>query len=438
MKVCIIGAGAGGRGASGRIRQLDKQAQIDIFSTQNEIGYAPCEPPFVLRGVVRWDDIFYPGKFFEEKNITVHLSTEVTDILRKEKRIIAGAKSHPYDKVILSPGAVPSIPPIPGLDGNNEFTLSTNIADGKALEKIIPRYTSAAVIGAGAIGVEITLALIARGYHKVYLLDMMENILPAGLDRDMARKVERVMRKKGIELVLSASISRVKSESGRKRIILPDRELEIDLIFLTTGARPNVELAQKAGVEIGETGGIVVNQYLQTSDPDIYAAGDCLENWDMMTGSKTRRLMVTTAGRTGDIAARNVVLGNSTPYEGTLMTFVIDIFGNQIGAAGFTERLAREKGLEVVSATISSPTSRPHLGDKILHCKLIADRRTSTLVGVQVISEEMIRGTLNELSLAIAEKVPLHRLTLLETPYSPAVGRDPIGDGVMRLIGKLG
>jgi len=438
MNVCIIGAGAGGRGASGRIRQLDKQAQIDIFSTQNEIGYAPCEPPFVLRGVVCWDDVFYPGKFFAERNITVHLSTEVTDILRKEKRIIAGGKSYPYDKVILSPGAIPSIPPIPGIDGNNEFTLSTNIADGRALEKIIPRYTSAAVIGAGAIGVEITLALIARGYHKIYLLDMMENILPAGLDRDMARKVERVMRKKGIELILSASISRVKSESGRKRIILPDRELEIDLIFLTTGARPNVELAQKAGVEIGETGGIVVNQYLQTSDPDIYAAGDCIENWDMMTGSKTRRLMVTTASRTGDIAGRNVVLGNSTPYEGTLMTFVIDIFGNQIGAAGFTERLARERGLDVVSATISSPTSRPHLGDKILHYKLIADRRTNTLIGVQVISEEMIRGTLNELSLAIAEKVPLHRLTVLETPYSPAVGRDPIGDGVMRLIDKLG
>ena len=88
MKVCIIGAGAGGRGASGRIRQLDKQAQIDIFSTQSEIGYAPCEPPFVLRGVARWDDIFYPGKFFEERNITVHLGTEVTDILRKEKRIV--------------------------------------------------------------------------------------------------------------------------------------------------------------------------------------------------------------------------------------------------------------------------------------------------------------------------------------------------------------
>jgi NADH oxidase (H2O2-forming) len=438
MKVCIIGAGAGGRSASGQIRQMDKQAQIDIFSTQNEIGYAPCEPPFVLKGVARWEDLFYPGNFFEERNITVHLNTEVTDILRKEKRIIAGGKSYPYDKLILSPGAVPSIPPIPGLDGQNEFTLSTNIADGRALEKIIPRYTSAAVIGAGAIGVEITLALIARGYHKVYLLDIMENILPAGLDKDMAGKVERVMQEKGIEPVLSASISSVKSDSGRKRIILPDRELEVDLIFLTTGARPNVELARKAGIEIGETGGILVNQYLQTSDPDIYAAGDCLENWDMMTGSKTRRLMVTTAGRTGSVAGENLVKGNSTPYEGTLMTFVIEIFGNQIGAAGFTERLAREKGLDIVSTTLSIPTSRPHLGDKILHYKLVADRRTGTLVGAQVISEELIRGTINELSLAIAEKIPLQRLALLETPYSPAVGRDPIGDGVMRLVNKLG
>jgi NADH oxidase (H2O2-forming) len=437
MKVCIIGAGAGGRGASERIRQLDKQAQIDIFSTQSEIGYAPCEPPFVLRGVACWDDIFYPGKFFKERNITVHLSTEVTDILRKEKRIIAGGRSYPYDKLILSPGTVPSIPPIPGLDGNNEFTLSTNIADGRSLEKILPGYTSAAVVGAGAIGVEMTLALITRGYRQVYLLDMMENILPTGLDKDMASKVEPVMQEKGIELILSASISSIKTDSGMKRIILPDRELEVDLVFLTTGAKPNVELARKAEIETGDTGGILVNQYLQTSDPDIYAAGDCLENWDTITGSKTRRLMVTTAGRTGSVAGENLVKGNSTPYEGTLMTFVIEIFGNQIGATGFTERLAREKELDVVSATLSIPTSRPHLGDKVLHYKLIADRRTETLVGAQVISEEIIRGTLNELSLAIAEKVPLHRLALLETPYSPAVGRDPIGDGVMKLIREL-
>jgi len=436
MKVCIIGAGAGGRSASGWIRKLDKQAQIDIFSTQSEIGYAPCEPPFVLRGVARWDDIFYPGKFFEERNIDVHLSTEVTDILRKEKRIVAGGKSYSYDKLILSPGAVPSIPPIPGLDGDNEYTLSANIADGRALEKIIPKYTSAAIIGSGAIGIEMTLTLAARGYSKVYLL-VRRSILRAHLDDDMAKKLEEVISKNGVELILPAKIEGIASNAGKKHIRLSNRELEVDFVFLATGAKSNIELARKAEIEIGETGGILVNEYLQTSDPDIYAAGDCIELWDSITGSKTQHLMVTTAGTTGDIAARNLVSGNSTPYEGILMTFVIEIFGHQVGAVGLTERLARERGLDVVSVTRNRPTSRPHLGGKILHYKLIADRRTGTLVGAQVISEEMIRGTVNELALAIAEKVPLHRLALLETPYSPAVGRDPIGDGIRELIHKL-
>jgi NADH oxidase (H2O2-forming) len=436
MKVCIIGAGAGGRSASGRIRQLDKQARIDIFSTQSEIGYAPCEPPFVLRGVAEWDDIFYPGKFFEERNITVHLNTEVTDIDRKEKHINAGDRSYSYDKLVLSPGAVPSIPPIRGLDGKNEFTFSSNIADGRALEKIIPEYTSAAVIGSGAIGIEMTLTLVARGYDKVYLL-VRRGISRSHLDEDMAEKLEGVFRDNGVELVLPANIESITTNSEKKHIRLSERELEVDFVFLATGAKSNVELARKAGIEIGETGGILVNEYLQTSDPDIYAAGDCLELWDSITGSKIQHLMVTTAGSTGDLAARNLVLGNSTPYEGILTSFVIDIFGYQVGAVGLTERFALEKGLDVVSITRSSPTSRPHLGGKILHNKLIADRRTGTLIGAQLISEDMIRGTLNELALAIAEKIPLHRLALLETPYSPAVGRDPVGDSVRRLINKL-
>jgi NADH oxidase (H2O2-forming) len=438
MRVCIIGAGAGGRSASGRIRELDKQAQIDIFSTQSEIGYAPCEPPFVLRGVSRWDDIFYPGKFFEERNINVHLNTEVTDIRRKEKCIIAGGQSYPYDKLVLSPGASPSTPPIPGVNAENVFTISTNIADGKALEKIIPKYNSAAVIGAGAIGVEIALALMAKRYQQVYLLDMQENILPASLDKDMAKKIEGVMRRRGMDLILSAEVSSVRSNSSKKLVTLPDRQLEVDFVLLATGSKPNVELARKAGIEIGETGGILVNQYLQTSDPDIYAVGDCIENWDRQIGFKMRHLMVTTAGRTGDVAARNLVSGNSIPYEGTLLTFAIDIFGHQIGTAGFNERLAREKELDFITTKLSHSVTRPHYGGKRLHYKLVADRKTHTLIGAQIISEEKIRGLINEIALAIAEKIPLHRLAMLETPYSPAVGRDLITiDGVNTLIKKL-
>lgn len=438
MKICIIGGGAGGRSASGRIRQLDKEAQIDVFTKQAEIGYAPCELPFVLRGgIVTWDDIFYPGKFFEERQINLHINTEVTDILREEKRIIAGGESYAYDKAILSLGAIPSIPAIPGLDGRNEFTLSTNIADARTLGAVIPRYASAAIIGAGAIGIELTLALMVRGYHSLYLLDIMENILPASLDKDMTGRIEEVMRQKGVELILPAVISGIRSESGRKRVILPNRELEVDFVFLATGAKPNVELAQKAGLQIGDTGAIAVNQYLQTSDPDIYAVGDCMENWDMITGSKRCHLIVTTAGITGEIAATNLMQGNSLPYQGTAMTFIIEVFGHQVGTVGFTERLARDKGLDVVSHIATTLPTRPKYGRNPIYCKLIADRGTQSLVGVQVISKGSIRGAIDELALAIAYKIPLPQLVQIDTPYSPAVGGDQVRWAVKELMNKI-
>ena len=438
MKVCIIGGGAGGRSAAGRIRQLDEQAQIDIFTKQSEIGYAPCELPFVLRGsIVTWEDIFYPGDFFEEKQINVHLSTETTDILRQQKRIIAGGESYTYDKAILSLGAIPSIPPIPGLDGKNEFTLSTNIADARALDAIIPRYSSAAVIGAGAIGIEITLALMERGYHSVYLLDMMESVLPASLDKDMADRIEGVMRDKGIELILSATIRSIRSEAGKKHIILPERELEVDLVFFATGVKPNVELARKADLRIGSTGAIAVDQYLQTSDSDIYAVGDCMENWDVITGSVTRHLMVTTSRITGEVAATNLALGNTLPYQGTAMTFVIEILGHQVGSVGFTERLAQEKGLDVVSHMATTLSTRPKYGSKSTYCKLIADRGTQNLVGAQVISEGPIRGVIDELAVATVCKIPLHKLAQIDTPYSPAVGGDQIQQTVKELMDNI-
>ena len=437
MKVCIIGGGAGGRSAAGRIRQLDKEAQIEIFTKQSEVGYAPCELPFVLRGnVVTWEDIFYPGDFFKEGQINLHVNTEVIDILREEKRIIADGKSYDYDKAILSLGAVPSIPPIPGLDGRNEFTLSTNIADARTLEDIIPMYASAAVIGAGAIGIEITLALIAKGYRNLYLLDILENILPSSLDTDMTGRVEGALRQKGVVLIMPAIINSVRSESAMKRLILPSRELEVDFIFFATGAKPNVELARKAELQIGSTGAVVVNQYLQTSDPDIYAVGDCMENWDVIVGAKTRRLMVTTAGITGDVAATNLVLGNTIRYQGTTMTFIIEIFGYQVGSVGFTERLAREKGLDVVSHITTTLSTRPKYGREPLYSKLISERGVGNLVGAQVISKAPIRGAIDELALAIECKIPLDKLAQLDTPYSPAIGGDQVRWAVKELMNE--
>jgi NADPH-dependent 2,4-dienoyl-CoA reductase/sulfur reductase-like enzyme len=438
MKICIIGAGAGGRSASGRIRELDKEAKIEIFSKQSEIGYAPCELPFAMRGTFTdWDGIFYPGKFFEEKEINVHLKTEVTDILRDEKRIIAGGKSYAYDKLILSLGAVPSIPDIPGVNGENEFAMNTDIAGWKELDSIISGYSSAAVIGSGAIGIETTQALIEKGYRQVYLLEIMDHILPSALDRDMGEKIEKVMVDSGVNLILSARIKKLVTESGRKRLVLEDRELEVDLLIFATGAKPHIELAEKAAIRIGETGAIAVNQYLQTSDPDIYAVGDCMEHWDVVTGSKTRRLMVTTASITGNIAAINLVKGNVIPYRGTTMTFIMDVSGHEVGAVGFTEEKAKMMGLDVTSASFKTSKTRPAYGGKRVYCKLIADRRNQNLLGGQIVSQHEIGGMINELALTFAERVHLPDILRIDTPYSPLIGSDPTRGAMELLLAKL-
>ncbi|HEX77409.1 MAG TPA: FAD-dependent oxidoreductase [Dehalococcoidia bacterium] len=440
MRVCIVGGGGGASNAANVVRLLDKEAQIDIFTNRGEIGNIPCEIPFVLRGTIpSWEDSFaFREGFYRERNITVHLNTEVTDIFRQEKRLVAGGKSYQYDKAILDLGATPWVPPIPGLDGWNEFVLGTDLKYARAFEQAIPKYTSAAIVGAGAIGLEVAAALLAKGYHPIYVLDVLENVLGVCLDKDMAERVEERIKDKGIELILAVNIQGITSKGGKKVLTLPQREMEADFVFFACGAKPNTELARRAGLAIGETGAIAVNEYLQTSDPDIYAIGDCMENWDMITGSKRRHQLATNAARTGSIAARNLVLGNVLPYRGTVMAFIIEVFGYQVGAVGFTEKQAREHGLDVVSSTTTA-TRRRLFGGKPIHIKLIARRDSHALVGAQVVSEELVAGQIDKLAVAVAERIPAERLALIDTCYSPPLGSAyaPLAMALDELVPKL-
>jgi NADPH-dependent 2,4-dienoyl-CoA reductase/sulfur reductase-like enzyme len=397
--------------------------------------------PLVIGGTVAtWEELirgFRESSFWEKRNVAIHLNTDVTDIIREERCIITSGKKYSYDKLVLALGAVPVIPSIPGLDGKNEFALATDMADGAALRSAVDRSTEAAIVGGGFIGLEIAAALKARGYDKVYLL-VRRGILRACLDEDMAEKVKDVLAQNGIELILPAKIENIATKGSRKCISLSDRELEVDFIFFATGAKPNVELAQKAGLEIGETGAIAVNEHLQTSDSDIYAIGDCVENRDAVTGSKRQHQLAANAIRTGYIAGRNAVLGNQLTYEGTVMPFVTKMFGHQIGAVGFTEREAREKGLEAVSVAVDTPRLRERFGGRPAHYRLIADARTKTLIGAQVISEEIVTGTVDKLAVAIACRMPLMKLVQIDSCYSPHVQEDQIAVPLHRLIDKLG
>jgi NADPH-dependent 2,4-dienoyl-CoA reductase/sulfur reductase-like enzyme len=441
MKICIIGAGDAGAIAALQVRRLNSEAQIDVFSKRGELGCNPCEIPLVLSGTVgTWEDLYRGYRitsFYEKRNIGLHLNTEVTDILRDKKKIIANKKIYDYDKAILALGATPIIPPFPGLDNRNEFVLSTDIADGRALRDAIEKHSSAAIIGGGSIALEVTTALKARGYSKVYLL-LRRDIMRAQLDEDMTERLRQVLTEKGVELIQPAKIEKINSNNGKKCVVFPDQEIEIDFIFLGTGVEPNAKLAQKAGLEIGETGGIVVNQYLQTSEPDIYAVGDCIENWDMITGSKRRHQLATNAIRTGYIAGRNAVLDNKIPYGGTVMSFISKIFDYQVGAVGITEREARDKGIETTSTMVNTPYQRQPRDGKPAWYKLIAEPKTETVIGAQLISEEIVSGTVDKLAVAIANKMPLIKLVQIDSCYSPHVQEDQVAVPIQRLIDKLG
>ncbi|PIP48180.1 MAG: hypothetical protein COS87_01520 [Chloroflexi bacterium CG07_land_8_20_14_0_80_45_17] len=441
MKVCIIGAGDTGAIAALQVRRLNSEAQIDVFSKREELGCNPCEIPLVLSGTVsKWEDLYRGYRvtsFYEKRNIKLHLNTEVTDILRDEKKILANGKRYDYDKAILALGATPIVPPFSGLDNRNEFALSTDIADGRILGDAIVKYSSAAVIGGGFIALEIAAALKARRYSKVYLL-VRRDIMRVHLDEDMTEKLKQVLVERGVDLILPARIERISSKNGKKCAILSDQELEIDFIFFGIGTEPNVNLAQKVGLEIGETRGIVVNQYLQTSEPHVYATGDCMENWDMIIGSKRRHQLATNAIRTGYIAGRNAVLGNKISYGGTVMPFITKIFDHQVGAVGFTEREAQEKGIEITSTIVNTPYLREPRHGKPAWYKLIAERKTQTLIGAQLISEEIVSGTVDKLAVAIANKMPLIKLVQIDSCYSPYVQEDQVAVPIQRLIDKLG
>jgi NADPH-dependent 2,4-dienoyl-CoA reductase/sulfur reductase-like enzyme len=441
MKACIVGAGDAGAIATLQVHRLDSEARIDVFSKRQELGCNPCEMPLVLSGIVsKWEDLmrgYRVTSFYEKRNIKLHLNTEVTDILKSEKKLIANGKTYGYDKVILALGAAPTVPILQGWDKEMALALSTDIEDGKSLDNAIAKFSSAAIIGGGFIALELADVLKARGYGRVYLL-VRRSVMRAHLDEDIADRLRQLLLEKGIELIMPAQIEAISSENGKKHVILSDRELEIDFIFLGTGADPNIKLAQKAALDIGETGAIAVNPYLQTSHPDIYAAGDCMENWDMITGSRRRHQLANNAIRTGYIAGRNAVLGNKITYEGTVMPFVTKIFNYQIGAVGFTEREAQGKGMETASVMVNTPHLREPRNGKQAWYKLIADSKTRTLIGAQLISQEIVSGTIDKLAVAIAARMPLVKLVQIDSCYSPQVQEDQIAVPIQRLIDELG
>jgi NADPH-dependent 2,4-dienoyl-CoA reductase/sulfur reductase-like enzyme len=442
LRVCIIGGGGGASNAANVIRALDKEATIKIFTNRGEIGNLPCEMPFVLSGTLSsWESsVAFKERFYKERNIEVYLNTEVTDIDTEGKMLTAGGETHHYDKAILDLGAVSAIPSLPGLDGRNEFFLTSGFKPAKAFEEAISKYSTAAIIGVGQIGLEVAAILKEKGYRTVYLVGRSEHVMRAYLDSDMAGIIQDKIRESNIELILSAGVVDIRTEGGKKHLYLSDKKLEVDFVLFATGAKPNTELARRSGIGVGTTGAIAVNKYLQTSSPDIYAIGDCMENWDIVTGNKIVYHTATNAARTGRIAGRNLALGNVIRYRGTVMPFITEVSGYEVGTVGLTEAYARKQGFDVVSSITTTSTRRRVFGGKPIRIKLVADHKTRNLIGAQLIGKELVAGKIDRLAVAVAQRIPVHRLALIDTCYSPTTGAgyEAVAMALDELLEKLG
>ena len=441
MKLVTVGIGGGAIVASNMLRLLDPDLEVELFSKRGDVAYTACEFPYVLRGALAtFDDVFFANHgWFEKKEFNLHLNTEVTEINTNEKYVVAEGKRYPYDKAIINTGAINFVPPIKGLDGDREYCLGTDMSEARNLKAVMDKHKSVIIIGAGPIGIEMAEAFRDDGFKDIVIVEVLSNVLPRALDPEMAHILKETIENEGIKVFVGAAIDRVEKEGNQKVVVLSDQRIAADFLLISTGVRPNTALAKKAGLAIGPTGGIAVNEYLQTSDPDIYAVGDCVESWEMMRGSKILCPLATFTNRTGRVVGRNIALGNKIPFLGTVLPFSSELFGRSVSTAGFTEGYAKKIGLDVLSVVHKGMTHKKALGGTPVHIKLVMDKNSQSLVGAQILGDHTVGRMMDKLIIAIGEKMPISRLSQYETVYSPTINTsyDTLVNAIDMLIVKL-
>jgi NADPH-dependent 2,4-dienoyl-CoA reductase/sulfur reductase-like enzyme len=441
MKVVMIGGGGACIVCANTLRVLNNPAQIDIYTRRPRTAYTPCEQPFVLRDTLSFEDMFYasPG-WFEKKGIGLHTEKSVSAIERKGKVIRVDEEEIPYDILLINTGAVNKIPDIPGLEGERVHYLTTELRDADRIQSIMPTGTRVAILGGGVIALEMAETLIKKGYSSVSVVVSSNGLLSQQLDPDMAEKLHPLVESAGVSIHLSNSVT--KAERGKKGLELflsSGETLEADWVLVAKGIVPNVDLAKQAGLKIGKTGGIAVNQYLQTSDPCIYAAGDCVEDWHMVSGKKILTALATHSNRNGRAIGRNIHFGNTIPFMGSLQTLGTEVFGTTVVSVGITETAANKQGLEVLSVTRKGMTRKKMFDGKELWIKLIADLNKQTLLGAQILGPREVSRIGERVILMIGDEIALGRISQYETIYSPPLSNayDLITNEIDILISEL-
>lgn len=431
-RIVIVGGVAGGASGAARARRVDESAEIQIFERGPYISFANCGLPYHIAGEIQDRSrllIMTPEKMWVRSRVRAHVNHEVLAIDRANKRVRVrrpGGREEevPYDKLILSQGAKPIVPPIPGADLPNVFTLR----DVPDMDRIIEfvdtrRPRTAAVIGGGFIGLEMAEAFHARGM-RVTVIEKLPHILPV-LDRDLAQELENRINSNDF-----AILTRREAKSfGPEGVELADGGfVPAELILLSVGVRAEVDLAKSAGLEIGVTGGVKVNARMESSDPDIYAVGDAAETTHMVTGARTRIPLAGPANRQGRIAGANAA-GGYFLYAGALGTSIVRVLHRTVGFTGLNSAQAAQAGFSFFTSLTVDPTHAGYYpGSKPMTIKIIAEEGTGRLLGAQVVGEDGVDKRTDVLATAIAGRMTVFDLESLDLAYSPPFGsaNDPV------------
>lgn len=432
MKIRIIGAVAAGTSAAAKARRNSEEAEIIIYEKDTYISYSGCGMPYYIGGEVENGEDLTPRdpKFFKSKyNVDIKTGYEVLHvdaerkILKVQNLETSEVFEDTYDKLILATGARSVVPPIAGVKNKHVFSLR-NINDMYRIKEYIDNNSpkQAVIIGTGFIGLEMAENLKHLSMD-VTMVELLPQVSP-GLDEDMAILVEEHLAAKGVQVITGKSAK----EITENEVILSDEsKLPGDLVIVATGVRPNVELAKEAGIELGVTGAIKVNPFMETSVADIYAAGDCIEQYHSITGKPVYRPLGSTANKTGRMAGNNATGGN-LEFRGVLGTGIYKIFDLAVAQTGLTEREALKEGYEISVSHNIKPNRPEYMGGKEMVIKSVADKKDGRLLGVQIIGPEGVDKRVDVFAALITFGAKVQDLVHLDLAYAPpfSTTKDPV------------
>ena len=437
MKVVIVGGVAGGATAAARIRRLDETAEIIVFERSGYISYANCGLPYHIGDVIPDEEdltLQTPESFYARFRVQMKVRHEVTAIHPQKKTVTVKDLVHnrefeeSYDKLLLSPGAKPTLPPLPGIELDKLFTLRT-VEDTLRIKEYIRTHAprSAVLVGGGFIGVELAENLRTLGL-EVTIVEMGSQLL-APFDADMAAFVHAEARKHGVQLALQSAVTGfAKTESGVE-VQLKDRApLNADMVVLAIGVTPDTALAKEAGLELGLRGSIVVNDRMETSVPDIFAVGDAVQIRHAVTGQDTLLSLAGPANKQGRIAADNIC-GMDSRYRGAAGSSVLKVFDLTAAATGLNETAAQKAGL-AIDTVILSPMSHAgyYPGGKVMTIKVVFEKESWRLLGAQIIGYEGVDKRIDVLATAMQAGMKATQLKELDLAYAPpySSAKDPV------------